>query len=58
MNLSNSLNTTSLNFEIAERESLECLIIAIERNLNHMPEITRQIFERLLDEFKAKGESM
>ena len=57
-NLSNSLNSTNFNFEIADRESLECLRMAIERNLNHMPEITRQIFDRLLDEFKAKGESM
>jgi hypothetical protein len=57
-NLSNSLNSTNFNFEIADRESLKCLIMAIERNLNHMPEITRQIFDRLLDEFKAKKESM
>ncbi len=57
-NLSNSFNSTNFNFEIADRESLECLIMAIERNLNHMPEITRQIFERLLDEFRAKRESM
>ncbi len=56
-NLSNSLNSTNFNFEIADRESLECLIMAIERNLNHMSEITRQIFEILLDEFKAKRES-
>lgn len=57
-NLSNWLNSTNFNFEIADKESLECLIMAIERNLNHMPEITRQIFERLLDEFKAKREIM
>jgi len=57
-NLSYSLNSTNFNFEIADREALECLIIAIERNLIHMPEITRQVFERLLDEFKAKRESM
>ena len=57
-NLSNSFTSTNFNFEIADRESLECLIMAIERNLNHMPEITRQIFDRLLVEFKAKRESM
>ena len=57
-NLSNSFNSTNFNFEIADRESLECLIMAIERNLKHMPEITRQIFENLLDEFKAKREIM
>lgn len=57
-NLSNSLNSTNFNVEIADKEALECLIMAIERNLNHMPEITRQVFETLLDEFKAKRESM
>jgi hypothetical protein len=57
-NLSNSFNSTNFNFEIADRGSLECLIIAIERNLNHMPEITRQIFDKLLVEFKAKRGSM
>jgi hypothetical protein len=57
-NLLNSLNSTNFNFENEDGESLECLIMAIERNLNHMPELTRQIFERLLDEFKAKRESM
>ena len=56
--LSNLLISTNFNFEIADRESLECLIMAIERNLNHMPEIIRQILERLLDEFKAKRKSM
>ena len=55
-NLSKSFNSTNFNFEIADRESLECLIIAIERNLNHMPEITRQIFDKLLVEFIAKRE--
>ncbi len=57
-NLSNSFNSTNFNFEIADRESLECLIIAIERNLNHMPKITRQMFDRLLVEFKVKRASM
>jgi hypothetical protein len=53
-NLSNSFNSTNFNFEIEDRELLDCLIIAIERNLNHMPEITRQVFHRLLVEFKVK----
>jgi hypothetical protein len=57
-NLSNLLNSTNLNFEIADRESLKCLKMSIERNLKHMPEITRQILDRLLDEFKAKKGSM
>ena len=57
-NLSNSFNSTNFNFEIADRESLECLIIAIERNLNHMPKIIRQMFDRLLVEFKVKRASM
>jgi hypothetical protein len=39
-NLSNSLNSTNFNFEIADRESLKYLIMAIERNLKHMSEIT------------------
>ena len=53
-NLSNSFNSTNFNFEIADRESLDCLIIAIERNLNHKPEITRQVFHRLLVDLKPK----
>lgn len=43
-----------VKFLVEDSEALECLISATESHLTSMPEITRAMFERYLEGFKAQ----
>jgi len=58
ININNTPDSSNFSYEVADLESLDCLIKAVERNLKSMPDITRQIFENLLTQFKSKRDAL